>query len=66
MEIKEIKRIVELMKNNDLTEFSMKDDDIELALKRGSDQQMVVAAPAAPVAVGAPVAAAPAPEAAKD
>jgi acetyl-CoA carboxylase biotin carboxyl carrier protein len=57
MEIKDIKRIVELMKNNDLTEFSMKDDENELTLKRGSDQQVVVAAPAA-VQVAAPVAAA--------
>ena len=57
MEIKEIKRIVELMKDNDLAEFSMKDQDFELAMKRGSDQQVVVtAAPAG----AAPVAAAPA------
>ena len=54
MEIKDIRRIVELMKNNDLTEFSMKDEDCELAMKRGNDQQVVVTA--APVAV-APVAA---------
>jgi len=61
MEIKEIKRIVELMKNNDLTKFSMKDEGFELTLRRGGDQQIVVAA--APAAV-APVAAAPAPVAA--
>jgi len=60
MEIKEIKRIVELMKNNDLTKFSMKDEGFELTLKRGGDQQVVVAA--APAV--APVAAAPAPVAA--
>ena len=58
MEIKDIKRIVELMKNNDLTKFSMKDDGFELTLKRGGEQPIVVAA-AAPVAA-APVAAAPA------
>jgi acetyl-CoA carboxylase biotin carboxyl carrier protein len=51
MEIKDIKRIVELMKNNDLTEFSMKDEDIELALKRGSSEPQVVYA-AAPIAAG--------------
>ncbi len=56
MEIKEIKRIVELMKNNDLTKFSMKEEGFELTLKRGGEQQIVVAA--APAAV-APVAAAP-------
>jgi acetyl-CoA carboxylase biotin carboxyl carrier protein len=65
MEIKDIKRIVELMKSNDLTEFSMKDEDIELALKRGSSEpQVVYAAPvaAAPgVLAAAPVAPAAAP-----
>ena len=64
MEIKEIKRIVELMKNNDLTKFSMKDEGFELTLRRGGDQQVVVAAAVAPVAAApAPVAAAPAGEA---
>ena len=57
MEIKDIKRIVELMKSNDLTEFSMKDEAFELALKRGSDEPQVVYAAPAP---GAPVVAAPA------
>lgn len=63
MEIKDIKRIVELMKNNDLTEFSMKDEETELAMKRGSDQQIVMAAAPvgmAPVAAASPVVAAPA------
>ena len=55
MEIKDIKRIVELMKNNDLTEFAMKDDDFELALKRGSSEPQVVYA--APTANAAPAAA---------
>ena len=60
MEIKEIKRIVEMMKNNDLTEFAMKDEDFELTLKRGGEQQVVVAAaPVAAAPVAAPVAAAP-------
>ena len=58
MEIKDIKRIVELMKSNDLTEFSMKDEDFELALKRGGEQQQVVyAAPAVGVPSVAPAAA---------
>ena len=60
MEIKDIKRIVELMKNNDLSEFSMKDEDFELAMKRGGDEpQVVYAAPAAAAPVAAPVGAAP-------
>ena len=65
MEIKDIKRIVELMKSNDLTEFSMKDEDFELAMKRGSDEpQVVYAAPAAaPVALAPAGALAPAPAA---
>ncbi|QBG47907.1 acetyl-CoA carboxylase biotin carboxyl carrier protein [Verrucomicrobia bacterium S94] len=58
MEIKDIKRIVELMKANELTEFSMKDNDFELAMKRGGEETVVYAAPpAAPVGT-APVAAA--------
>ena len=57
MEIKDIKRIVELMKNNDLSEFSLKDKDFELVLKRGP-REVVYAPPAAPAA--APVAPAPA------
>jgi len=68
MEIKDIKRIVELVKNNELTEFSLKDNDFELTLKRGGEQVTMVAAPvaAAPAPVAAPAqeapAAAPAPE----
>ena len=64
MEIKDIKRIVELMKSNDLTEFSMKDDDIELALKRGNNEPQVVYAAPVAAAPGAPVPAAAAPSAA--
>ncbi|HEY5621879.1 MAG TPA: acetyl-CoA carboxylase biotin carboxyl carrier protein [Pontiella sp.] len=66
MDIKDIKRIVELMKNNDLSEFSMKDEGFELAMKRGSDEpQIVYAAPtvAAPAAGSAPAPPADAPAA---
>ncbi len=60
MEIKDIKRIVELMKNNDLTEFAMKDEDFELALKRGGEQQiMVAAAPVQAALAAVPAAIAP-------
>jgi acetyl-CoA carboxylase biotin carboxyl carrier protein len=66
MEFKEIKRIVELMKSNDLSEFSLKDAEFELSLKRGGDEPQVVYAaapapaaagfaPAAPAAAAAPV-----------
>ncbi len=56
MEIKEIKRIVELMKSNGLTEFSMKDVDFELTMKRGSSEAPVVytAQAVAPAPVTAP------------
>ena len=61
MEIKDIKRIVELMKANELTEFAMKDEEFELAMKRGGDEpQVVYAAPAAAPVAAVPVAAAPA------
>ncbi len=53
MEIKDIRRIVEMMKSNDLTKFAMKDDGFELTMKRGAEQQIMVAA--AP-SMGAPVA----------
>jgi acetyl-CoA carboxylase biotin carboxyl carrier protein len=58
MEIKDIKRIVEMMKTNDLTEFAMKDDEFELAMKRGSSEAPQVVYASAPAA--APLAAAPA------
>ena len=64
MEIKDIRRIVELMKNNDLNEFSMKDKDFELMLKRGGQEIVYTAAPATPtptVATMAPAGAGEAP-----
>ncbi|MEI6892037.1 MAG: acetyl-CoA carboxylase biotin carboxyl carrier protein [Pontiella sp.] len=66
MEIKDIRRIAELMKANDLTEFALVKDDFELEIKRGgAEPQIVYAAPVAPVGAafapaGAPVAVAPA------
>ena len=66
MDIKEIKRIVELMKANDLSEFELEEDNFRLALRRGAGgvgQAMAAPAmmmPAAPpVETAAPVAAAP-------
>lgn len=64
MEIKDIKRIVEMMKDNDLTEFAMKDNEFELTMKRGSNEPPQVvyasapaAAPMAPAPAAAPAAA---------
>jgi len=68
MEIKDIRRIVEMMKVNDLTEFSIKDNGFELAMKRGNgDAQVIYAAPGvAPVAAPAAFPAAPAAAPAED
>ncbi len=64
MDIKEIKRILELMKENELAEFELEDQGFRLALKsRGSVPPNYVIAPPAGVA---PVAAAPAPAAAAE
>ncbi len=59
MDIKEIKRIVELMKENELSEFEMADKDFRISVKRkiaGGEPQVIMAA-AAPQAAVAPVAA---------
>lgn len=69
MELKEIKKIVEMMTENDLAEFLLEEEAFTLQLKRGtagvtqivSAPQMMAAAPAAaPVQAAAPSAAAPA------
>ena len=68
MDISEIKRIVKLMEDKGLTEFSMKDANGELLLKRGGGEPQVVysAPPAAaiPAATATPAAPAEAPAAA--
>lgn len=72
MKIEEIKTIVKLMSENDLTEFKIEAEDMHLCIKRGGQNanpiiaqtlSPVVAAPASPVvsaAPAAPAAAAPA------
>ena len=51
MDISEIKRIVKLMEDKGLTEFSMKDANGELLLKRGGGEpQVVYSAPPAAAA----------------
>ncbi len=69
MDIKDIKRIIELMKENELSEFEMAEEGFRISLRRkgfGSEPQVVMTAMpqavAAPVAVAAAPAAAPAPE----
>ena len=66
MKIEEIKTIVKLMSENDLTEFKIESEDMTLCLRRGSVAAPIlapaVAAPApAVIPAAAPVAAAPAP-----
>ncbi len=76
MRIDEIRTIVELMSKNDLTEFKIEAEEYNLCIRRGSNDQpiiasapMIQAAPApvaAPAAAPAPAAAAPAVEAAAE
>jgi acetyl-CoA carboxylase biotin carboxyl carrier protein len=68
MELKEIKKIVEMMTENDLAEFLLEEEAFTLQLKRGtagvtqivSTPHMVSAPVAAPAQAAAPVAMAPA------
>ena len=70
MELKEIKKIVEMMTENDLAEFLLEEEAFTLQLKRGTagitqivsapHHQMMAAPAAAPVQAAAPAAAAPA------
>jgi acetyl-CoA carboxylase biotin carboxyl carrier protein len=66
MELDQIKAIISMMKENDLSEFSMEQDGLKMRIKRGPEgfQQSVVQIPA-PVAAAQPqlAAAAPAPAA---
>lgn len=67
MDITEIKKIVELMKEHDLSKFELEEEAFRLALVRGSGEEVrMVAAPAAPAApapAAAPAATAPAADA---
>ncbi len=70
MKIEEIKTIIKLMSENDLTEFKIESEDMTLCLRRGAHNMPQVVAPAmapaivAPAPVSAPVPApAPAPAA---
>ena len=66
MKIEEIKTIIKLMSENDLTEFKIEAEDMHLCLKRGGQlpgSQIIIpatapvpAAPAAPAPVAAPAA----------
>ncbi|HXI83830.1 MAG TPA: acetyl-CoA carboxylase biotin carboxyl carrier protein [Verrucomicrobiae bacterium] len=64
MELEQIKAIVAMMKDNDLSEFSMEQDGLKIRIKRGPDefQQTVTLPPSVPAqsaAASTPVQAAP-------
>lgn len=66
MKIEEIKTIVKLMADNDLTEFKIEAEECNLCIRRGSNQPAVIAAPqiiAAPAPAAVPAAAPAAPAA---
>ena len=62
MKIEEIKTIVKMMSDNDLTEFKIEAEEYNLCIKRGNDKtQVFTTAPVATAPIAAaPVAAAPA------
>lgn len=68
MDIKDIKTLIKLISDTDISEFEMETDEDRVFIKRGSEQEVVhVAAPApapAPAAAPAPAPAQSAPEAA--
>jgi acetyl-CoA carboxylase biotin carboxyl carrier protein len=69
MELEQIKAIIEMMKENDLSEFSMEANGLKIRIKRGPEGvSQVMTSPLAPmapaVAAPGPAAAAPAPVAA--
>jgi len=59
MKIDEIKAIVQLMSDNDLTEFKVEAEEMHLCIKRGSEQVIATSAPVAPVMHHMPVPASP-------
>ncbi len=64
MDINEIRKIIELMKDNELSAFEIQEDDFRLSLKRGSGEESRIAFSAPPPAPQAPAASVPQPEAA--
>jgi len=53
MELRDIKKIVEMMKANELSEFELEDQGFRLSIKRGTISLSQPAAPPVPVAPGA-------------
>ena len=61
MELKDIKAIIDLMKENDLSTFEMEKDGFRLKLQKGLGDQPMVVSSAAPTVANGPGAATPAP-----
>jgi len=62
MELKDLKTLVKLITDTDITEFNMENEEERILIKRGPDKEIVhVAAPAAAPVAAAPVAATPTP-----
>lgn len=58
MELKDLKSLIKLVTDTDITEFSVENDQERILIKRGPDKEIVhVAAPVAQMAQAAPVAA---------
>jgi len=55
MELEQIRAIIAMMKDNDLSEFSMEQDGLKIRIKRGPEgfQQTVTLPPAAPLSAAA-------------
>ncbi|MFT5905065.1 MAG: acetyl-CoA carboxylase biotin carboxyl carrier protein [Cryomorphaceae bacterium] len=59
MDLKDIKKIVELMDEHELSFFHLEKEDFNLKLKKGMDAEAIMAAMPAPAQMAAPPAAAP-------
>ncbi|MEO7319285.1 MAG: acetyl-CoA carboxylase biotin carboxyl carrier protein [Chthoniobacteraceae bacterium] len=58
MDLKDIKELIALMRKNDLSVFKMEKEGFKITLKKGTDFQPIITT-AAPLALAAPLAAAP-------
>ena len=59
MDLKDIKKIVELMDEHELSFFHLEKEDFNLKLKKGMDAEAIMAAMPAPAQMAAPLVAAP-------
>ena len=56
MELKDLKSLIKLVTDTDITEFNMENQEEKIHIKRGADKEIIhVSAPVAPVATAMPV-----------